>query len=204
MNHYDLVHVNTSLGVNNLYRDPWFVLISKVFGKKVLVFFHGWKPESIIGVRHRFFKLLISCDAVVVLAKEFELQLRDWGYKGQIYLETTVVSREVECLLAGATTRELKGVIKILFLSRIEIAKGIYEAVKAFQIIKKRTDFDIQLVIAGDGTELSGVQDYIRRHEISNVRFCGFVSGTEKSKVLLDSDIYILPSYSEGMPISVL
>ncbi len=201
---FDLIHVNTSLGTKNLLRDPWFVLIAKMFSKKVVVFFHGWKPECVTAKNRWLLNLMLKSDGIIVLAREFQDLLKEWNYKGSTFIERTVVSKELENLLDEVDTRVLSGVLNILFLSRIEVPKGIYESVQAFQKFQVATEIPVRMTIAGDGSELEKVREYISREGIQNVRFVGYVSGVDKAKELKEADIYLLPSYSEGMPISVL
>ena len=130
--------------------------------------------------------------------------LHQWNYQGRTFIEATVVSKELETLLGQVKTRQLSDKVNILFLSRIEVPKGIYESVQAFKLVQKSIDLPASLVIAGDGSELDKLKEYIRQENIQDVSFCGFVSGEAKAEVLKDADIYLLPSYSEGMPISVL
>ena len=59
--------------------------------------------------------------------------------------------------------------------------------------------------MAGDGPFLDKAVQFVKDNNLEGkVSFPGFVSGETKSKVLTDSDIYIFPSYTEGMPNSVL
>ncbi len=201
---YDLVHINTSLGKKNLWRDPWFALIAKLFKRKTLVFFHGWKPDCINASNKWLLSILLKVDGIVVLAREFEDRLRQWNYQGRTFVEATVVSKQLESMLSQAKTRKLADRVRILFLSRIEIPKGVYESVQAFKLFRQAAGIQSSLVIAGDGSELNKLKEYIEQEDIQDVSFCGFVSGEAKSNVLKDADIYLLPSYSEGMPISVL
>jgi glycosyltransferase involved in cell wall biosynthesis len=60
------------------------------------------------------------------------------------------------------------------------------------------------LTIAGNGSELDNVKTYINDHRISNISISGHVEGIEKHKILSKSHIMILPSFSEGMPISII
>ena len=48
--------------------------------------------------------------------------------------------------------------------------------------------------------------NFIKERELDNVEFLGFVKGEKKKQLLLDSDIFILPTYYyyEGLPISIL
>jgi glycosyltransferase involved in cell wall biosynthesis len=39
---------------------------------------------------------------------------------------------------------------------------------------------------------------------MANVHFLGWVSGAQKVQIFREADLFVLPSYSEGMPISLL
>lgn len=201
---YDLVHVNSSLGRKNLIRDPLFVLIAKLFRKKVFLFFHGWQKQSITNFTRPLLNLYLKANAIAVLAKEFKSDLHGWGYQGPTYILNTVVSKELEKYFDNFQQREISNQVTILFLSRIEIAKGIYEAIRAYELCRQKTDLELKLIIAGDGSEMERVRAFVESHHIENIEFCGFVSGKDKADVLMKSDIYLFPSYEEGMPISVI
>ena len=63
---------------------------------------------------------------------------------------------------------------------------------------------NFRLLIGGDG-EIEKVQQYIKDNKLDNVaEYIGWVSGEEKIKLLNEVDVFILPSYNEGLPISVL
>ena len=63
---------------------------------------------------------------------------------------------------------------------------------------------NIQLIIAGDGLELQNAKNYVKKNNVSNVVFTGYVRGGGKRKLFEDSYLYFLPTYEEGMPCSVL
>lgn len=200
---YQHIHINTSLTVKNLYRDVIFVLIAKLLGYKVLLFFHGWNPDTVRGINNFFFKFYFKADSIIVLAEEFKNDLESWGYNKPIFVEKTAVSKELEQLL-GPVLIKRSEVKNILFLSRVEKQKGIYETLMAFDLVRRNYQ-NLKLLIAGDGSELHKIREYIKVHQIKNVQLCGYVSGKSKAKLLEKSDIYIFPSYyAEGMPISVL
>lgn len=63
---------------------------------------------------------------------------------------------------------------------------------------------NFRLLIGGDG-EIEKVQQYIKDNKLDNVaEYIGWVSGEEKIKLLNEVDVFILPSYNEGLPISLL
>ena len=48
------------------------------------------------------------------------------------------------------------------------------------------------------------IQDFIQNSQHWNSKYLGFVSGDEKIKAFNNSDLLVLPSYTEGFSISVL
>ena len=91
----------------------------------------------------------------------------------------------------------------LLFLGRLGERKGIYDLVEA--VAKARLNFpDVQLLCGGDG-DLDGIAKRIEEMGISrSVRILGWVTGEEKQRLLAEAAVYVLPSYNEGLPMSVL
>ena len=202
---YDLVHLNPSFALKSLPRDAMFLLIAKLFGCPVLVFIRGWDPDAERRVALRFrwlFRLVYGrADAFLVLAAEYSRRLRELGYRGFIEQETTVASNAGR---AAARLRERQpNELRILFLARVEKAKGIYELIEAIRRIRARCP-QAELVIAGDGAERERAQEYVVRAGADGVRFTGHVTGTDKIRLYEDADVFVLASYAEGMPNSVL
>lgn len=211
-NDVDIVHANPSLLLNAILREGLFILVAKAHKKKVLVFFHGWNKsfEKAIEKRRLFLmlfrKIYGNADAFIVLASEFGEKLSDWGFKQKIYIETTSIDDELSRNVDVNKKIEIPSVnhaVTILFLSRIEKEKGIYQAIDAIDILFKK-NVNILLIIAGDGSELDHCKEYVRRKSIENINFVGYVIGKQKQDVFLKADIYLFPTYGEGCPITVL
>lgn len=206
----NLVHLNPSLGHKALLRDGVLLLLAKLLGRKVVVFIRGWDCACERAIRHRYLSLFrliyFRADAFIVLAARFKSVLRDFGYDKPIYLETTVVADDV---FSGAEPGALRAKpgndhLNVLFLSRVEKTKGIYEALEAFRIVKDRHPC-ITMTVAGGGSELEAVMEYARTRGIDGVLFPGWVRGDEKHRVFASADIYLFPTnFGEGMPNSVL
>ena len=121
--------------------------------------------------------------------------------KCPIIVTTTKVD---DRLLEGFDISERKGDVKnILFLSRVEKEKGIYETIDAFRLLQKEFA-DLTLTVVGQGTELAAAKQYVITNGISNVVFTGRVQGDDLVAAFKKADLYCFPSYSEGMPTSVL
>ncbi len=210
-NKYIIVQTTTSFTPNSIVRDGIFILISKLFNKKVVVFFRGWDynfADNIKGGEIKFFKkVFFKADAVIDLAKQNIERLRSWGYNGTCYLETTAVSNQLVKDISKTRVAEKFGKdpekFNLLFLARVEIEKGIYECIKAYELVKQKFT-NIQLIIAGDGLELENVRKFVKEQNITDIIFKGYIKDEEKISTFKESHIYILPSYREGMPGSVL
>ncbi|MDZ8117742.1 glycosyltransferase [Pontiella agarivorans] len=90
----------------------------------------------------------------------------------------------------------------ILFLGRIHPKKGIAELLEAWS----RFRGDWKLLVAGwdDGGHNEGLQAKAATLGLKNIEFIGPKYGEEKDELLRSVDAFILPSFSEGLPMSVL
>ncbi len=94
----------------------------------------------------------------------------------------------------------------ILFLGRIQKVKGCIELLKGYTHWKGAADYD--LLFAGPFEEEKyqrQMMDWVVRHQLSHrVHFKGLVSGAAKQALLHQASVFVLSSFSEGFPVSVL
>jgi glycosyltransferase involved in cell wall biosynthesis len=92
----------------------------------------------------------------------------------------------------------------ILFLSRLDEKKGLDLLLTAFASVRQQLT-QATLVIAGTG-DPGFVADLKARASslgiVSDVLWAGFLEGDAKQAALADSDIFVLPSYSENFGIA--
>lgn len=92
----------------------------------------------------------------------------------------------------------------LLFLGLITAQKGIYDLVDVIREIRRDLRDKFCLHIGGNG-ETERLQGLIDENDLSDlVSFEGWVSGEKKRELFSLADAYILPSYIEGLPISIL
>ena len=90
-----------------------------------------------------------------------------------------------------------------MYSGRIEKAKGVYETVDTFSILKSQYK-DLTLTFVGDGSELPMLKQYVENKKIKDVRFTGELRGEDFKKEYINADMYLFLSYTEGMPTVVL
>jgi poly(glycerol-phosphate) alpha-glucosyltransferase len=94
---------------------------------------------------------------------------------------------------------------RILFLGRIHPKKGIEDLLKAWALLKK--DHNWMLTIAGwdDGGHLNAYRELTDQLGCADsVEWFGSAYGEVKDRLFRSSSAFILPSYSEGLPMSII
>lgn len=199
----DVVIINPSLGNNALKRDFIYLNIAKALGFKVSVFIHGFNLGYAANADWKWItRNLNKASHIIVLAQAFKDVLNNHGVTVDIQLSTTKVPDDmVEGFGINRRTGEVKN---ILFLSRIEKEKGVFEAVQTYSILKKRYPY-LNLRIVGDGTALHELQQYVEDNKIENVIFTGGLKGQSIIDEYMNADFFFFfTSYGEGMPTVVL
>ena len=94
----------------------------------------------------------------------------------------------------------------VLFLARLHHKKGVMPLVRAWKKSLLYANKNFELVIVGyDDGELPKLQNFLNScGEDCNINFLGPVYGANKIDLLKKCTYYILPSHSEGFPMSVL
>ncbi len=213
-NDIGLVQTTTSLGFNTIIRDGMFIRYAGKRGVKTLVFFRGWDDSATQKVEKKYFKLFkfffSGVDKFITLSQKAKTDLQKWGFNQDISVETTLVDKklleEVDEFSIVEKYACMKNTCNLLFLSRVERRKGIYELLEAFKVLSKNIGLvgKINLSICGDGMELDRVERWIQSENLTNIRLQGFVSGDAKKKAFDNAHLFIFPSYGEGMPNAVL
>ena len=93
----------------------------------------------------------------------------------------------------------------VLFLSRINLKKGLDLLLPAFKEISTKRD-DCLLIMAGpDDGYLAETERFIKENYLENrVKLVGMLTGNDKLSAFADADIFVLPSHSEGFSIATL
>jgi glycosyltransferase involved in cell wall biosynthesis len=205
------VFFNTSFNKGAISRDLMYMKQCVKYDRSFSVFIHGWAESFILEIEGTAYEKKVAhhlskARVVWVLADDFKNKLVKWGIdEALIKVETTMVDETLlpEFNCEEKERRRKSRPLSILFLSRIVKEKGIYEAIEAFGAFQEGVS-NSEFRIAGTGPELENVKRYVKQHKYSNIIFVGFVSGEDKQQLLVNSDILLFPSYSEGMPIAIM
>lgn len=196
---YDIVHVNMASD-SSYYRKSVFVRTAGAFRKKIVIHQHGGNFPEFYGKelsasgRRRVRKVLSMGDAFLVLGTAWK------DFFGSIIgaERITVLPDAIRIPTAG---KKQYGVHKILFLGRLCKAKGIGELLTVMPKLREKCP-DVHLYLGGIW------EDEELRARALSLKECvtdlGWVSGSDKQKLLDDCDIFVMPSYFEGQSVSIL
>lgn len=97
-----------------------------------------------------------------------------------------------------------KEVSRLFCAARLSPEKGLAFLIEALKLLRDQ-GHNLELVLAGDGPSRTGLETLARELGISgHVRFLGFLSEDEVVRELQCSDLFVLPSFVEGLPVSAM
>lgn len=193
-----IVHIHGASN-NSFWRKRLFFYLAKIFRKKIIYHVHGAEYKIFYEKNSRVVKHMIkNADVVVALSASW----RDF-FTHQVGHSNVKI---IENIVPPPTVKEVKDdrLVHFLFLGELGARKGIYDLLHAIADQHKSLEGKAIFHIAGNG-EVAQVKQLICDLELENlIKFEGWVTGDQKIHLLNLADAYILPSYNEGLPISIL
>lgn len=184
-------------------RNVFFVKVGKLFGKKVVMHMHCADFESYYNPskhKQRIVDTINTCDLYLVLSDSWKQYFESIGVKSNII-------KVLNNTITPPVTKRVKrstDILNLLYLGVIGQRKGIYDILNALKDNKEMFEGKVVLRIGGNQEE-EKLQACINEYGLQGmVKFEGFVSGEKKIECLNWADVYILPSFNEGLPIGIL
>jgi len=91
----------------------------------------------------------------------------------------------------------------ILFLGKLVEAKGVRTLLDAAEKLRD-LGCSYRLLVGGNGGVQAFLDEVARRGLAHTVEYLGWVIGDDKVRLLANADIFVLPSHSEGFPVSII
>lgn len=201
-----LVHYSFPLSAPSILRDPLFMFMARRGGHRLVVHIHGGlfltAPSTPWPLR-RVLRWVFSWPVPFVVLGEEERRLIAGRYGAR---RVTVLPNCVDQSLAAAFHRRPTPAgtpLTLGYLGRIEPQKGMAELLSACRTLLSE-GVALRLRIAGKeervGEWLPRFTEALGEH----FEYAGLVSGATKDAFLRSLDVFVLPSYFEGLPMSLL
>lgn len=192
-----IVHVHGASGPS-FWRKRFFIRVAKLLGKKVVFHCHGGNfPQFTDKHRRVVTKTIEQCDCIVALSEWW----KQW-FEQSFHCKKVVVIKNV--IPQPYINKVAHEKFNLVLLGLLGKNKGVYALLDVLTDHRKDFEGKLQLLFGGNG-EVEKVQDIIKERKLESLaKYEGWVSGEKKVQLLNSADAYVLPSYHEGVPISIL
>lgn len=197
----DIMHLHTAER-GSFYRKAFLVQISNIFGVKTIMHHHGAEFEifydSLSKKKKDYVNRILNLvDVNIVLSKRLVPMIRNKAPEANV----VVLYNAVNAYCENPYNLNAKN---ILFLGRLGERKGVYDLLSAIKKMDADIDKDIMFYLCGDG-EIDKVKERITELEIEHrIAHVGWIDGKQKEMFISKTMINVLPSYNEGLPMTIL
>jgi glycosyltransferase involved in cell wall biosynthesis len=154
-------------------------------------------------------KCLASAACIHALSVQEMNAIRDYEVRAPILVQANGVETLTKDALEQINSKRLRSRERsLLFLGRLHSKKGVLELLEGWNMAKQRgMPSTWRLIICGwsEGGYRIRVEHMVHRLGLAgSVQLLGGLAGDDKLALLNQADAFILPSYSEGLPLAVL
>lgn len=198
-----IVHIHGAANAS-FERCKLFINLAKKCGRKVILHEHAADfVEYFDGATDKkaITDTLKKCDALIVLSQSWKEYFASIGMDNtKIHVLNNIVSPPE--LLSEKHVDD--GKLHLMYMGEISKRKGGFDLLQAISDYKEY--FRDKLILRMGGNEVDGdIKAFIKKHGLESfVSFEGWIAGQKKIECLNWEDVYILPSYNEGLPIAIL
>lgn len=192
---YDLIHVHPFLPA------PVAKLLSVLKRVPVILTVHGtrlFEPEKKTPSR--------LLEKFILTGIKYDMQIS----VTQAFLKIPNVNKSIVVIPNGIDHRKF-ATMKIskfskptvLWVGRFDPVKRVEDLILATKYISKKIK-NLQLVLVGYGYQEEKLKKLVRDSKLKNVKFLGFKTNNELITLYKKSHVFVLPSSSEGQPLTLL
>jgi glycosyltransferase involved in cell wall biosynthesis len=207
-----LVHVHTA-SYGSFMRKSLVILLARMFGKKVVIHMHGagfavFYDKMPVAFRWVIRRVLRSSDVLIALSSQWQNDLYRICQHPDIrvlynptVLKNPVFNEPDIAKIAEGCHAGDGGQVNFLFMGRLGQRKGVYDIIKSAQHLQGH---NIKIDLYGDG-EVEAIRQQILAAGVADkITVHGWIDGSRKDETFRQANVLLLPSYHEGLPISVL
>ncbi|HZW40177.1 MAG TPA: glycosyltransferase family 4 protein [Ignavibacteriaceae bacterium] len=201
----DIIHFNLALTKESILRDFPLIIMARIFRKSMILHLHG--GEFLMHKKNPFWMnyllklIFVPNMPLIVLSPLEEKIIKNKSRNSNIYILPNCIDlKEAERYDHDHSNDEY---FKFLFLGRISSDKGLEFIYQAMVSLKEK-GLKYKFLLAGKGPE-----EEIFKKKFSDLlgvdfEFKGVVAGIQKTDLLKECDVFLLPSFYEGLPMALL
>lgn len=198
---YKIAHLHTAER-GSFWRKRFLLKFYHRHGIKVVMHHHAAEFEEFYekcsdAQKQKVQETLAMADVNIVLSKRLVPMIKDKQSNARV----EVLYNAVNTYEKNPYSIDAKNV---LFMGRLGVRKGTFDLIEAIKRLDKEIPKDVKFYLCGDMGEnevRQKVKELGIEHRIAHV---GWIDGEQKREFMSRSMINCLPSYNEGLPMTIL
>lgn len=198
---YVIAHLHTAER-GSFWRKKFLMNFYHRHGIKVVLHHHAAEFEDFYDKcsqtqKRKVQEALAEADVNIVLSKRLVPMIKDKQPKARVQ----VLYNAVNTYERNPYSLEARNV---LFMGRLGVRKGTFDLIEAISRLDKEIPEDVKFYLCGDMGEDEvhrKVKELSLEHRIAHI---GWIDGKQKQEFISKSMINCLPSYKEGLPMTIL
>ena len=201
----DIVHVHMAER-GSVFREGFVIWMANKMGCKTVIHMHGADIEKWYNTLNKYVKKIVrsvfcSADKMIILGENWKSFMEKvmWGYENKIVVLHNAVKIE-------SVNKGNKNAKNILFYGMLIQRKGIDDLLEAFKDAADKIPNEIVLTLYGDDHDADEpIEKKVERINLpGRIKYKGWMTPEIRKDVFSNSLINILPSYNEGLPMTIL
>jgi len=201
-----LIHFNIALNMRSVIRDIPLVLVAQFLNKKIIIHLHGGEYlEKTQTPKWAAFLIRTSLSGkkpkIVLSHLEKELVINRFHARN-VHVVSNCIDLNEAAAFNGIKNWDLP--LNILFIGRIDRNKGLDYIYQGFSILKEKENTNFRFIMAGSGPDKEEFVNKFTNLLGPSFEYKGVITGQDKTDLLKNCNLFLLPSLYEGLPISLL
>lgn len=214
--HCRIVHISLSSGLG-FYKSALLIIIATLLRKKRIIHLHGGHFHVFYRnqrpVIQRFIKMILhQGDTIIALSTYWkQILIHDFGIlQKRVIVLNNCYDYQFNDNIFTKSIRSgtVKGHdLNLLFIGQLNEKKGIFDLLSICKELLRYGNHFILRIIGQEKTRemKRQIQNIIDSYNLSDyIQLVGEVRGEEKLRLFQQSDIFILPSYIENFPVTIV
>lgn len=202
----DIVHMHVAER-GSAYRKSIVTLIAKFLFRKPVILhsnspeFHEFYQGLSPNIRRGLLWAFSQCDRFIAVSDSWRnFYVEKFGLKPE---QVLVLANPIE-LPEKVPQKERSHQINLVFLGCIGQRKGAFNLIRAFAALPDAVRNRANLVLAGDG-EVETARDLVMSLNMGDrITIYNWLNPQQRDALLTKADIFVLPTYNEGLPLALL
>ena len=205
-----LIHIHFAARGSS-FRTLILIVISLVFRKPIVLHAHGsgydiFYSNLPLWIQQITNYLFCRCSLLIALSNSWKkYYVTNLGLEEEkvLVLANPVKLPSQIQYLKDPNSEDFNN-INFLFLGRIGQRKGSFELIRAFAQIPSQQRSQASLTMAGDG-DVEQARNLVKDLDlVDQITILDWVNSEERDVLLAKSDVFVLPSYAEGLPMAII